>query len=136
MNGMERFIAERDKLEICIRVAGIDNIYYNKENIPSKFPCAIVILEQETGTKAINRQFLSTNLIWCIYLIVDAHKHVEDPDAFLYNLKDKYRDEYIKTFQKDFAEVEYYSSRLDGTRTVRIAKMKTQIESSNKGASA
>jgi len=48
---------------------------------------------------------------------------VDDPDSDLYQLKEKFRSFYLKLMNRDLPSVEYYTSRIDGTRLVRIAKI-------------
>jgi hypothetical protein len=117
MNTTDKFIADRDKLVACLQPIVGDNIQFNKDIIPKSFPCAIVILDTEVGIR-----FTSTLITWTIYLITNAHE-VADPDLAIYVLKDKFREIYQTQFNKDIPSVEYYTSRVDGTRPVLIAKL-------------
>jgi len=122
MNHVDRFLSERDKLIAVLQPIVGDNIQFNKDIIPKSFPCAIVILDTETGIKPTVSRFTSTILSWTVYLITNAHE-VADPDLAVFVLKDKFREGYQLQFNKDIPQVEYYTSRVDGTRPVRIAKL-------------
>ena len=122
MNNVDKFLSERDKLVSILQVIVGDNIQFNKDIIPKNFPCAIVILDTETGIKPTVSRFTSTLLSWTVYLITNAHE-VTDPDLAVFVLKDKFREGYQIQFNKDIPQVEYYTSRVDGTRPVRIAKL-------------
>jgi len=95
---------------------------FNKDNIPKSLPCAILILDSEVGKQGTSRQYVDTDIAWTVFLIVNAQK-VSDPDAELYELKEKFRASYVKLMNRDLPSVEYYTSRIDGTRLVRIAKI-------------
>ena len=122
MKPVDKFIEDRDKLCSILQVIVGDNIQFNKDIIPKSFPCAIVILDTEVGIKPTISRFTSTLITWTVYLITNAHE-VADPDIAVYVLKDKFREGYHLQFNKDIPNVEYYTSRVDGTRPVRIAKL-------------
>jgi len=122
MTNLERFLAQRDKIVQALQSCSIPTILFNKDSIPKDLPCAIVILDTEDGIKATVRQFTSTDIAWTVYLIVNA-QNVDDPDLDLYKLKEKFREQFIKFLNRDIPHIEYYTSRIDGTRTVRIAKL-------------
>ena len=122
MTNHERFIAERKRIEDALKFSDIPTIQFNKDVIPKQLPCAIVILDSETGKNGTSRQFTSTDLAWTVFLIVNA-QNVSDPDSDLYQLKEKFRSFYLKLMNRDLPSVEYYTSRIDGTRLVRIAKI-------------
>jgi len=118
----EKYQAERSRISEALKLAGVAEILYNKDNIPKKLPCAILILDSETGKNGTSRQYVSTDLAWTVFLIVNA-QNVDDPDNDLYLLKEKFRSFYQKLMNRDLPSVEYYTSRIDGTRLVRIAKI-------------
>jgi len=122
MNHVDRFLSERDKLVAVLQPIVGDNIQFNKDIIPKSFPCAIVILDTEIGIKPTVSRFTATLLRWTVYLITNAHE-VADPDLAVFVLKGKFREGYQLQFNKDIPQVEYYTSRVDGTRPVRIAKL-------------
>jgi hypothetical protein len=122
MTNLERFLAQRDRIVQALQSCSIPTILFNKDNIPKSLPCAIVILDTEDGIKATVRQFTATDIAWTVYLIVNA-QNVDDPDIDLYKIKEKFRDAYLATANRDIPHIEYYTSRIDGTRTVRIAKL-------------
>ncbi|MDY0152723.1 MAG: hypothetical protein RBS43_10660 [Candidatus Cloacimonas sp.] len=122
MTSYERFVAERKRIEDALRFSDISTILFNKDTIPKVLPCAIVIMDSETGKNGTSRQYVSTDLAWTVFLIVNA-QNVDDPDSDLYHLKDKFRSFYLKLMNRDLPSVEYYTSRIDGTRLVRIAKI-------------
>jgi hypothetical protein len=122
MTNLERFLAQRDKIVQALQSCSIPTILFNKDSIPKNLPCAIVILDTEDGIKATSRQFTSTDIAWTVYLIVNA-QNVEDPDLALYNLKELFRASYLTLVNRDIPHIEYYTSRIDGTRLVRIAKL-------------
>ena len=122
MTTYEKFIAERDRIVDALKFSDIPTIQFNKDAIPKQLPCAIVILDSETGKNGTSRQYVSTDLAWTVFLIVNA-QNVDDPDNDLYLLKEKFRSFYQKLMNRDLPSVEYYTSRIDGTRLVRIAKI-------------
>jgi hypothetical protein len=122
MTNHERFLAERKRIEDALKFSDVPTIQFNKDVIPKQLPCAIVILDSETGKNGTSRQYVSTDIAWTVFLIVNA-QNVTDPDSVLYSLKEKFRSYYQKLMNRDLPSVEYYTSRIDGTRLVRIAKI-------------
>ena len=122
MTAHEKFIADRNRIVDALKFSDILTIQFNKDAIPKQLPCAIVILDSETGKNGTSRQYVSTDLAWTVFLIVNA-QNVDDPDNDLYLLKEKFRAMYLKLMNRDLPSVEYYTSRIDGTRLVRIAKI-------------
>ena len=133
MNPHDKFIADRNRIVDALGFSDIPTILFNKDAIPKQLPCAIVILDSETGKNGTVRQFMSTDLAWTVFLIVNA-QNVSDPDSDLYQLKEKFRSFYLKLMNRDLPSVEYYTSRIDGTRLVRIAKI--DLLKAGSGASA
>jgi hypothetical protein len=121
MINLERFKKQRDVIVHSLQPC-IQTILFNKDSIPKTLPCAIVILDTENGIKGTSRQFTSTDIAWTVYLIVNA-QNVDDPDLDLYALKEKFRETYLTLANRDIPHIEYYTSRIDGTRLVRIAKL-------------
>ena len=122
MTNHERFLAERKRIEDALKFSDIPTIQFNKDVIPKVLPCAIVILDSETGKNGTSRQYVSTDIAWTVFMIVNA-QNIADPDSDLYQLKEKFRSFYLKLMNRDLPSVEYYTSRIDGTRLVRIAKI-------------
>ncbi len=122
MTNHERFLAERKRIEDALKFSDIPTIQFNKDVIPKVLPCAIVILDSETGKNGTSRQYVSTDIAWTVFMIVNA-QNIADPDSDLYQLKEKFRSYYQKLMNRDLPSVEYYTSRIDGTRLVRIAKI-------------
>jgi hypothetical protein len=122
MSAFEKFIADRNRIAAALKSSDIPTIQFNKDVIPKQLPCAIVILDSETGKNGTSRQFVSTDIAWTVFLVVNAH-NVDDPDSDLYQLKEKFRTFYLKLMNRDLPSVEYYTSRIDGSRLVRIAKI-------------
>jgi hypothetical protein len=122
MTNLERFLYQRDKIVEALKPCNIPTVMFNKDSIPKNLPCAIVILDTEDGIKATVRQFTATDIAWTVYLIVNA-QNVEDPDLDLYSLKETFREAYLIAANRDIPHIEYYTSRIDGTRIVRIAKL-------------
>jgi len=122
MSAFEKFIAYRNRIVDALKFSDIPTIQFNKDSIPKQLPCAIVILDSETGKNGTSRQFVSTDIAWTVFLVVNAH-NVDDPDSDLYQLKEKFRTFYLKLMNRDLPSVEYYTSRVDGSRLVRIAKI-------------
>ena len=122
MNFLDRFEKQREIIVQALQTCGIPTILFNKDSIPKNLPCAIVILDTEEGTKGTVRQFTSSDIAWTVFLIVNA-QNADDPDTDLYKLKEQFRDNLIKLASRDIPHVEYYTSRIDGTRLVRIAKI-------------
>lgn len=122
MTGIEKFESEREKIQGALVEAGIGTVLFNKDEIPKELPAGIVILERESGKNGTARQFVNTDLAWTVFLIVNATK-AEDPDADLYRLKEAFREKYLAAMYRDIPEIEYYTSRVDGARLVRVARM-------------
>jgi len=122
MTNLEHFLAQRDKIVQALQSCSIPTILFNKDSIPKNLPCAIVILDTEEGTKGTVKQFISSDIAWTIFLIVNA-QNADDPDLEIYKLKEHFRENYKKLVSRDIPHVEYYTSRIDGTRLVRIAKI-------------
>ena len=122
MSAHEKFIADRNRIVDALKFCDIPTIQFNKDSIPKQLPCAIVILDSETGKNGTSRQFVNTDIAWTVFLIVNAH-NVDDPDSDLYQLKERFRTFYIKLMNRDIPSMEYYTSRVDGSRLVRIAKI-------------
>ena len=122
MTALEKYQAERSRISEALKMAGVTEILYNKDNIPKNLPCAILILDSETGKHGTSRQFVDTDIAWTVFLIVNA-QNVTEPDSALYQLKEKFRSFYLKLMNRDLPSIEYYTSRIDGTRLVRIAKI-------------
>jgi len=115
VTAVEKYQAERSRISEALKLAGVAETLYNKDNIPKNLPCAILILDTETGKHGTSRQFVDTDIAWTVFLIVNA-QNVSDPD-------EKFRSIYLKLMNRDLPSVEYYTSRIDGTRLVRIAKI-------------
>ena len=122
MTALEKYQAERSRISEALKLAGVAETLYNKDNIPKNLPCAILILESETGKHGTSRQYVDTDIAWTIFLIVNA-QNVSDPDSDIYLIKEKFRSFYLKLMNRDLPSIEYYTSRIDGTRLVRIAKI-------------
>lgn len=122
MTGIEKFENERAGIRQALMDAGIAQVMYNKDDIPKDLPAAIVILDGETGRNGTARRFVDTEIAWTVYLIVNASK-ADDPDADLYALKEKFREKYQAAMYRDIPEIEYYTSRVDGARLVRVARL-------------
>lgn len=122
MTPTEKFIYEREALRQALLSAGLATVLFNKDDIPKDLPAAILILNAETGKNGTVSRFTSTDIAWEVYLIVNATK-AEDPDAELYALKEAFRTAYQTALYRDIPEVEYYTSRVDGARLVRVARL-------------
>jgi len=122
VTALDKYQAERSRISEALKLSDVAEILYNKDNIPKNLPCAILILDSEIGKHCTSRQYVSTDIAWTVFLIVNAY-NVDDPDSDLYQLKEKFRSFYLKLMNRDLPSVEYYTSRIDGTRLVRIAKI-------------
>lgn len=122
MTPTEKFLFERETLRQALLSAGLATVLYNKDDIPKDLPAAILILDSETGKKPTNRRYADTDLAWSVFLLVNATK-AEDPDAELYALKEAFRTAYQAALYRDIPEIEYYTSRVDGARLVRVARI-------------
>lgn len=120
MSAMDKFLQERDQIRKALSDAGVMQVLFNKDEIPKSLPVGIVVLEEETGKLPTGRRFVETDIAWSVYLVVNASK-ADDPDAELYRLKEKFRKHYGEAMQRDIPKIEYYTSRVDGARLVRIA---------------
>ena len=112
----------RAKIVQALKDAGVSTVLFNQFEVPKNLPAAVVVLESETGIRATARQYTATDVGFTVYLIVNATKAI-DPDSDLYELKEAFRAKYVAALNRDFPRVEYYPSRTDGAREVRIAKI-------------
>ena len=122
MSNTAKFEAQRQIITRALNDCGILTIQFNKDNVPKALPCAIVILDSENGIKPTSSKFTATDIGWTVFLIVNA-QNIDDPDLDLYSLKEKFRKFYYLFGNRDIPHIEYYTSRIDGTRLVRIAKL-------------
>lgn len=128
MSNQEKFNAERAAIVTALgQATDIKQVMFNKDDVPRDLPAAIVILEGEEGTKGTSKRFCDTEIGWTVYLIVNAHK-VSDPDTALYTLKETFREKYMAATGRDIPRVEYYTSRADASRLVRVAKISLRSE--------
>lgn len=116
------FTTERERISSALQQAGVLNVGYSKDYLPQRFPAAIVTLESEDGILPTAHRFTDTRLSWAVFLVVNA-TNAADPDTALYALKETFRQAYIALKGKDLAHIEYYTSKIDGARTVRVAKL-------------
>ena len=49
MTALEKYQAERSRISEALKLAGVTDTLYNKDNIPNNLPCAILIFGFETG---------------------------------------------------------------------------------------
>jgi len=122
MTGFEKFENERSSIRQALMEVGVATVMYNKDDIPKELPAAIVILDGEKGKNGTGRRYVDTDIAWTVYLIVNATK-AEDPDADLYRLKESFRAKYQAAMYRDIPEIEYYTSRVDGARLARVARL-------------
>lgn len=126
----------RNAILAAITTAGISagnkltNVNSLPDDLSSGFEAAIVSLERENGKDGTRKRYVSTDLAFNIYLVVDAADDIADPDTALYTLKEAFRDAYLGMMNKDFASAEYYPSYVNGTHPVKICKLTTQTEKS------
>ncbi len=135
---MEIFITEftrvRSAILAAITTAGISdgnkltNVNVLPDDLSNGFKAAIVSLERETGKDGTRKRYITTDLSFEIFLVVDAADDITDPDTALYTLKEAFRDAYLSSMNKDFASIEYYPSYVNGTHPVKICKLTTQTE--------
>lgn len=117
-----KFEMERESIRQALIDANVKEVMYNKDEILKTLPAAIVILDGETGRNGTVRRYVDTDLAWSVYLVVNATK-AADPDKDLYELKETFRGKYQEAMYRDIPEVEYYTSRVDGARLVRVARL-------------
>lgn len=121
MTPLQKFTSQRAEIVAALRAAGLD-VLLNKDDVPRDLPVAIVILNSETGKHSTSRRFADTDLSFTVYLVINALNN-PDPDLDLYTYKEAFRSAYLAAANRDFPQVEYYTSRGDGGRQVRIAKI-------------
>ena len=131
-----KFSSVRSSILAAVTSAGISdgnkltNVNALPDDLSGGFKAAIVSLEQENGKDATRTRFISTDLVFDIFLVVDAADDIADPDLALYTLKESFRDAYLASVKKDFASISYYPSYVNGTHPVKICKLTTQTEKS------
>lgn len=114
--------SDRTVISAALTAAGCKCVLMNKDNVPKELPAGIITMESEDGRNGTSRRYVSTDISWTVYLIVNAH-NADDPDADLYALKELLRAELISRLGRDIPHVEYYTSRVDGSRLVRVARL-------------
>ena len=62
MSAFEKFIADRNRIVDALKSSDIPTIQFNKDAIPKQLPCAIVILDSETGKNGTSRQYVDTDI--------------------------------------------------------------------------
>ena len=67
MTAVEKYQAERNRISEALKLAGVAEILYNKDNIPKNLPCAILILDSETGKHGTSRQYVDTDIAWTVF---------------------------------------------------------------------
>ncbi len=102
------------------------NIAYSKDNIPSSFPSAIVILDGEKGKNKSSKRFLSFEHDIQVFLIADVNNS-DDPDTDILKLSDRFKANYRAYIGDDIPKIDFYPARADAGRKVRIAKVYTVI---------
>jgi len=102
------------------------NIAFSKDNIPSSFPSAIVVLEGEKGVNKSSKRFLSSEYDIQVFLIADVNNS-DDPDTDILKLSDKFKAKYRTYIGDDIPKIEFYPARADAGRKVRIAKVYTVV---------
>ncbi len=56
MTALEKYQAECSRISEALNLAGVAETLYNKDNIPKNLPCAMLILDSETGKHGTSRQ--------------------------------------------------------------------------------
>lgn len=115
-------ISQRSDIVACLEATGVKQIMFNMHDVPKSLPAAIVTMATEEGKLGTSRRYTATDITWVVHLIVNAQK-VDDPDAELYALKENFRSQLVEHMHKDIPFIEYYFSRTDGARLVRIARL-------------
>ncbi len=113
--------SDRTIISAALTAAGCKCVLLNKDNVPKELPAGVITMESEDGRNGTSRRYVSTDISWTVYLVVNA-QNADDPDADLYALKEKLRAELISRLGRDIPHVEYYTSRSDGARLVRVAR--------------
>jgi len=109
-------------LDACGIVA--ENIRFHKDDVPSAFPAAMVVLQGEKGVNGTSKRYMSIEHDIGVFLIVDVNDS-NDPDSAVLALSERFREQYRKHLGRDIPQVEYYAARADSGRRVRIAKVYT-----------
>ena len=100
------------------------NIRFHKDDIPSAFPAAMVVLQGEKGVNGTAKQYTSIEHDIGVFFIVDVNNS-DDPDNVVLALSERFREQYRKHLGRDIPQIEYYAARADSGRRVRIAKIYT-----------
>ncbi len=101
-----------------------DNIRFHKDDVPSAFPAAMVVLQGEKGVNGTAKQYTSIEHDVGVFLIVDVNE-TDDSDSAVLALSERFREQYRKHVGRDIPQIEYYAARADSGRRVRIAKVYT-----------
>ncbi|GAB1366303.1 hypothetical protein MASR1M36_11740 [Candidatus Cloacimonadaceae bacterium] len=56
IDGCDALAGCLERISEALNLAGVAETLYNKDNIPKNLPCAIVILDSETGKNGTSRQ--------------------------------------------------------------------------------
>ena len=58
MTALEKYQAERSRISEALKLAGVAETLYNKDNIPKNLPCAILILDSQINKHGTSRQYV------------------------------------------------------------------------------
>jgi len=58
VTALEKSQTERNRISEALKLAGTAETLYNKDNIPKNLPCAILILDSETGKHGSSRHYV------------------------------------------------------------------------------
>jgi hypothetical protein len=131
----QQFVDQRDAIySIISTLVNTGNAFKNRNKIPADlstgFSAGVVSIEGKSGKDGTRKRYVSFDRRFVVWLIVDASEEIDDPDADLQALEDKFRAGLIETLNRDIAEVEYYPSYVDGSSPVMIAKFTISTEKS------
>jgi len=117
----------REAREIIIKslkATGITdkNIFFSRNVLPSSFPCAMVVLDEEAGIDKTGSRYLNQEYAFNVFLIISAEKST-DPDVEVYDLKESFRAHYLNHTKYDFSKVFYYDARAESSRKIKVAKI-------------
>jgi hypothetical protein len=123
MAKIEKFIEERNNIKQALNDASIQDIYTSKNKVPSKLPCAILTLAEETGKNDSSEGYLDSDIEFELFIVVNAGEKISDPDLEIFTLKEAFRESYKELLFKDIANIRFYDSKVSGTKSVKIARM-------------
>lgn len=122
---MNKTFLEKRNMIIQIMADLNIQVYFKRDEIPSKFPSAHIFLSKKKGdTDMGNGSFRDVFHGFKIYLTTDEQT---DPDFAIDSLVHNVESKFIKSFHTGFESVEYDPATTDQVTSVMMAELYVEI---------